>query len=167
MGGHSYYLSALRLLDYMEFAMEVSTEWKMEGGTHSSSTALGLGIPPGDKCPHTPPPPPNRPQFSEFFVWGWEGAQKCFILGDQTTGDLKSHHLQAWVTLRALSVPQGHIFFQQSCNAFPIMQYSQYHLMREKRFTFLMALMVSSGGGGARAPQPHPPPPPWVRHWLN
>ena len=71
------------------------------GGRHFSSTALGLGI---------SAPPPNTPQFSEFFVWG------CFILRDQTTGDLKSHHLQARVTLTALSVPQGHIFFQQSCN---------------------------------------------------
>ena len=50
---------------------------------------------------------PPTPQFAEFFVWGWEGAQKCFILGDQTTGDLKSHHLQARVTLTALSVPPG------------------------------------------------------------
>ena len=30
-------------------------------------------------------PPPNTPQFSELFVWSWEGAQKCFILGDQTS----------------------------------------------------------------------------------
>ena len=44
--------------------------------------------------------------FSEFFVWDREGAQKCFILRDQTTGDLKSHHFQARVTLTALSVPQ-------------------------------------------------------------
>ena len=36
---------------------------------------------PGDKCP-------LPPQISEFFVWDWEGAQKCFILRDQTTGDL-------------------------------------------------------------------------------
>ena len=34
-------------------------------------------------------------------------AQKCFILHDQTRGDLKSHHLQARVTLTALSVPPG------------------------------------------------------------
>ena len=45
-----------------------------DGGTHSS---LGTG----DKCPHPP-------QISEFFVWDWEGAQKCFILRDQTTEDL-------------------------------------------------------------------------------
>ena len=52
-----------------------------------------------DKCP------PHQPQISEFLVWDWEGAQKCFIHHDQTTGDLKSHHLQARVTLTALSVP--------------------------------------------------------------
>ena len=49
-------------------------------------------------------PPPTHPKFSSF-VWDWEGAQKCFILRDQTTGDLISHHLQAQVTLTALSVP--------------------------------------------------------------
>ena len=46
-GGHNYYSLALRLLDYMGFATEASTEWKMGGGgggTHSSPTALGLGI---------------------------------------------------------------------------------------------------------------------------
>ena len=95
-GGHSYYLLALRLLYYMRFAMEASREWKM-GGTHSSPTALGLGI--------SAPPPNTHPKFPSFFVWDWEGAQKCFILRNQTTGDLKSHHLPARVTLTALSVP--------------------------------------------------------------
>ena len=52
-----------------------------------------------DKCP------PTHPKFPSFFVWDSEGAQKCFILRDQTTGDLKSHHLQARATLTALSVP--------------------------------------------------------------
>ena len=95
-GGHSYYLFALPLLDYMRFAMEASTEWKIGGGcTHSSPTALGLGI---------SAPPQHTPNF-RFFVLDWEGAQKCFILRDQTTGDLKSHHLQARFTLTALSVP--------------------------------------------------------------
>ena len=43
--GHSYYIIALRLLDYMGLAMEAKTEWKMRGGgTLSSPTALGLGI---------------------------------------------------------------------------------------------------------------------------
>ena len=97
-GRHSYYLLALRLLDYMGFAMEASTEWKMEGGTHFHS--LGTG----DKCP--PPPPQHTPIFRVFCL-GLGGGTKCFILGDQTTGDLKSHHLQARVTLTALSVPPG------------------------------------------------------------
>ena len=57
--------------------MEASTEWKISA--------------------------PHPPQISEFFVWDSEGAQKCFILRDQTTGDLKSHHLQARATLTALS----------------------------------------------------------------
>ena len=91
-----------------------------------------------DKCP---PPPP---QISEFFVWDSEGAQKCFILRDQTTGDLKSHHLQAQATLTALSVPHGHLFLQQSCYvgnplsykyALPYI-YSQSHIMREKCYIF-------------------------------
>ena len=106
-GGHSYYLLALRLLDYMGFAMEASTEWKMGGHTlkpHSLGT--------GDKCP--PPPPPNTPQISDFFVWDYETAQKCFILGNQTTGDLKSHHLQAQVTLAALSVPPRSFSFSRA-----------------------------------------------------
>ena len=89
--------------------MEASTEWKMRD-IHSSPTALGLGI-------SAPPPPQKKKKkkkqqqqqqqkkVSEFFVWDWEGTQKCFILRDQTTGDLKSHHLQARVTLTALSMP--------------------------------------------------------------
>ena len=32
-GGHNYYSLALRLLDYMGFATEASTEWKM--GAHA------------------------------------------------------------------------------------------------------------------------------------
>ena len=67
-----------------------------DGGTRSSPTALGLGI--------SAPPPPTNPKFPSL-DWDWEGAQKCFILLDQTTGDLKSHHLQAWATLTAMSVP--------------------------------------------------------------
>ena len=70
---HSYYLLALRL-DYMEFAMGATTEWKMgrEHTCHSLWT--------GDKCTH--------PKFPRF-VWDWEGKQQCFFLPDQTTGDLK------------------------------------------------------------------------------
>ena len=62
-GGHSYYLLALRLLDYMGFAMEASTEWMLEGGgTHSSSTALRLGI-----C--APPPPPQHILIFRVFLF--------------------------------------------------------------------------------------------------
>ena len=101
--GHSYCILALRLLDYMGFAMEAKTEWKIGRVTHSSPTALGyVGI--SATPPPTPPPPTHAPKFPSV-VWDWEGAQKCFILRDQTTGDLKSHHLQARVTLTAMSVP--------------------------------------------------------------
>ena len=76
--------------------MEAKTEWK-KGGGGANTPAHSLGT--GDKCP-----PPTHPKFSSF-VLDWEGAQKRFILCDQTTGDLKSHHLQAWETLTAMSVP--------------------------------------------------------------
>ena len=105
-GGHSYYLLALPLLDYMRFAMEVMTEWKI-WGTHSSPTALGLRI--------SAPLTPTHPKFLIFFLLDWEGAQKCFIPRDQTTGDLKSHHLQAGPHSQPCLCPHGHIFFQQTC----------------------------------------------------
>ena len=100
-----------------------------------------------DKCP--------TPTF-RFVVLDWEGAQKCFILRDQTTGDLKSHHLQARVTLTALSVPpQPHFlsadltyisYLSQLC----ITVYTRniIYIMREKSWLFLRALTASSGGGG-------------------
>ena len=64
---------------------------RMEEGAHlgqlpSSPTALGLGI-------------SASPCFRVLFG----KVQQCSILLDQTTGDLKSHHLQDGVT--ALSVP--------------------------------------------------------------
>ena len=65
--------------------METTMEWKT-WGTHipaPQSWDFGLGI--------SAPDPPQS------VVWEWEGAQKCFILRDKTTGDLKSHHLQALV----------------------------------------------------------------------
>ena len=106
--GHSYCILVLRLLDYMGFAMKAKTEWKIRrgvgGGTHSIPTALGLGISAPTHAPKIP-----------SLVWDWEGAQKCFILHNQTTGDLKSHHLQARATLTAMSVPHGHLFFLQNC----------------------------------------------------
>ena len=64
-------------LDYMGFAMEATTKVKMGAGTtHSSPTALGLGI-----------SVPNPKILS--FVFDLEGTQQCFILRDQTTGDFK------------------------------------------------------------------------------
>ena len=111
---------------------------------------------------------PTHPKFPSF-VWDWEGAQKCFIPRDQTTGDLKSHHLQAPVTLTALSVPPRPPFLSAELwviryhisNLFQlcitIYIYSQYHIMHEK--SFLRALTASSGGGGGDVP-PSPLPPP-------
>ena len=69
----------------------------MEGGGGHTLQSHSLGT--GDKCSLP------SPHISEFFVWDSEGAQKCFILHDQTTWDLKSHHLQARVTHTELSVP--------------------------------------------------------------
>ena len=98
---------------------------RMEEGTHlghlSYRPALGLGISP-------PPPPCFRVLFGKV---------------QQTTGDLKSHHLQAGVT--ALSVPPSlHLFFQQ--------------YMKNKCFLSFIkrALLASSGGTCPSAP---PPPP--------
>ena len=51
--GHSYYILALRLLDYMGFAMEAKPEWKMGVGHTLQPHSLGTG----DRCPH--PPTPN------------------------------------------------------------------------------------------------------------
>ena len=63
---HSYYILALRLLDYMGFAIEEKTEWKM-GGTHSSPTALELRI----------SAPTHPSQISEFCL-GLGGGTKVF-----------------------------------------------------------------------------------------
>ena len=57
-----------------------------------------------DKLPSPTHPPTHPPQISEFGL-GLGGAQKCFILSNQTTGDLKSHHLQALATLTAMPAP--------------------------------------------------------------
>ena len=58
----SYYLLLALRLDYMEFAMEATTELKMGGGREHTCHRLGTG----DKCTH--------PKFPSF-VWDWEGAQ--------------------------------------------------------------------------------------------
>ena len=76
---------------------------RMEEGAHLGHLryrpALGLGI--------SAPPPCFRVLF--------EKVQQCSFLCDQTTGDLKSHHLQAGVTALSVPPPQihPHIFFQQ------------------------------------------------------
>ena len=94
--GHSYYLLAL-WLDYVHvfgFAMETTRERMMAGGgggTLSSPTSLGLGI---------SAPTPN---FRVLFGTG-RGHSSILSSEDQTKGDLKANHLQAWVTLTALSV---------------------------------------------------------------
>ena len=69
--GHSYYLFDLPLLDYMIFAMEASTVWKIGGGgaTHSSPTALGLGI---------SAPPQHTPNF-RFLFWTGRGHKSVLI----------------------------------------------------------------------------------------
>ena len=74
----------------MEFAIQATTEWKRGHIWDILATVQSHSLGAGDKCP---------PCFRVLFG----KVQQCFILRDQTTGDLKSHHLQAGVT--ALSVP--------------------------------------------------------------
>ena len=97
------------------------------GGTHSSPTALGLGI----SAPHPP-------QISEF-CFGLGGGTKVLILCSQTTGDLKSNHLQAWVTLTALSVPSLTPFLSAE------LWVNRYHVGNLSQIRITV--------GGARAPQ--------------
>ena len=85
-------------MDYMGFAKESKNGMENRGGGGHTLQPHSLGT--GDKCP----PPHPQSQISEFGL-GLGGAQKCCFLRDQTTGDLKSHHLQARATLTAMSVP--------------------------------------------------------------
>ena len=113
-----------------------------DGGGGTQHTLQPHSLWTGDMCP------PHPPQFFRvFFVWDWEGAQKCFIVCDQTSGDLKSHHLQARVTLTALSVP------------------SRPHFLS----VFFLHFLGTDGffGGGGRGGTCPPSPPPWVRHCLT
>ena len=146
--------------------MEVTTGWKMGGGhtlqPHSLNWEWGCA------------PQPKFPSF----VRDWEGALKCFILHDQTTGDLKSHHLQARVTLKALSLPPRPLFLsaemwviryhlgreQLLLCVFPIMHYriySQCHSYNQRRKKNCGggggALTASWGGGGGACAPPGPP----------
>ena len=63
-----------------------------DGGREHTCCSLGTG----DKCTH--------PKFPSF-VWDWEGKQQCFSSPTRLQEILKSHHLQARVTLAALCVP--------------------------------------------------------------
>ena len=127
--------------------MEATTDWKMGAGYTLQPHSLGIA----DKCP---PPPRTQPKFPSF-VWDLEGAQTCFIFRDQTTGYLKSHHLQARVTLTALSVPQrqpflsaefwviryhlGYLGSEQSINMclnFQIMHYRIYSQCAKKNYYY-------------------------------
>ena len=84
--------------------MEAKTEWKI--GEHTlRPQSLGTW----DKCPQP------RTQIAEFDL-GLGGGTKMFFLRDQTTGDLKSHHLQARATLTAMSLPPRPPFFLQKGN---------------------------------------------------
>ena len=131
----------------------------MEDGGHTLQPhSLGTGY----KC--TPPPQKknNKKKTTNFrvFCLGLGGAQKYFILRDQTTGDLKSNHLQALVTLTALSVPHGHIFFHISnLSQLCISVYTHNIIQCVKKVVF-RALMAFMGEGGTC---PHSPPP-WVRN---
>ena len=100
-------------------------------------------------------PHPNTPQISVFIVLDWEGAQKCFILRDQTTGDLKSPHLQGRVTLTALSVPPRPHFLSADllCHISDLSQlcitvYTRniIYIMREKSWLFLGHSQPLRGG---------------------
>ena len=98
-----------------------------------------------------------------------------FILRDQTTGDLKSHHLQARVTLTALSVPPRphflsadmlcHIsFLSQLC----ITVYTRNitYIMREKVVFLGHSQPLWGGGGGGTCP-PGPPLGPALVNAMN
>ena len=124
-------------LDYMEFAMQATTEWK-RGHIWDILAAVqphsfGLGI--------SAPTPCFRVLFGK--------VQQCCISRDQTTGDLKSHHLQAGVT--ALSVSPSPPFFQQ------FMKKSFFFFFKGARHFF----KGTHGLFGGHVPLR---PPSWVRH---
>ena len=112
---------------YMEFAMQATTKWKRGHIWDILATvqphSFGLGI--------SAPPPCFRVLFGK--------VQQCCISRELTTGDLKSHHLQAGVT--ALSVPPPFL----SCST------------RKKVFFKRHSWPLRGWGGGARAPQAPPP----------
>ena len=127
-----------------------------------------------------PPPPPTHPKFPSFCL-GLGEAQKCFILRNQTTGDLKSHHLQARVTLEvtltAVSVPPRPHFLSAEllCHLSNLSQlcitvYTR-NIMKKVFIFFLFFFFWGGGGVGHSRPLrggggTWPPGPPWVRHCL-
>ena len=121
-----------------------------DGGAHSSPRALGLGI----SAPHPP-------QISEFFVWDWEGAQKCFILRDQTTGELT--FTSPGQTHSPVCAPTASFSFSRV-----VMWVICYHInnlsllcitVYSRNIIFCVIFLGHSQplrGGGARAPQAPP-----------
>ena len=66
---------------------------------------------------HPPTHTHTHPKFSSF-VWDWEGAQKCFILRNQTTGDLTPFTSRDH-TRSPVCAPHGDLCFCRSV-IFPI-----------------------------------------------
>ena len=77
------------------------------------------------------PPPPPSPCFRVLFG----KVQQCSILRDQTTGDLKSHHLQA---RGHSSICAPHLFFQQYMKKTPFL--SAVH--EKKKHLFFQQYMI-------------------------
>ena len=82
--------------------MQATTEWKRRhiwtilATVQPNSFGLGISAPP--------------PCFQDLFG----KVQQCCISPDQTTGDLKSHHLQAGVAAQYVPPPPPfHLFYQQ------------------------------------------------------
>ena len=106
--------------DYMGFAMQATTEWKRGLIWDNLATLLLHSLGTGHKCP-----PPPSPCFRVLFG----KVQQCSILCDQTTGDLKSHHLQA---RGHSSICAPHLFFQQYMKKTPFL--SAVHEKKKKPF---------------------------------
>ena len=104
----------------MDFAMQATTEWKWGHIWYILATVQSHSFGSWDECP---PPPCFRILFGK--------VHQCSILHVKTTGDLKSHNLQAGAT--ALSVPPHHFL-------------SAGHVFKGTHGLF--------GGGGECAPQP-------------
>ena len=117
-------------------------------GVHiPAHTALGLGI----SAPH--------PQISEFFVWDWEGAQTCFILRNQTTGDLtftSPGHTHSPVCAPTASFSFSRVDMWVICYhisnhsqlCITVYTYSQYHIFSCVIFFGHSQSLQGGGGGG-------------------